>query len=305
MDIFYAKDIATYNEWIGVDTQNPLVGLIDFSKVKPLHPTRMLYGFYAVFLGEGESIPLRYGRNYYNYHKGTLMFVAPGQVFGADDDGEAFQPTGFLLMFHPDLIRNTTLKNVMRKYPYFSYGMNDALHISQEEKHIVEDCFHRIGYELSHPTDEHSWELIIDGIKTLLDYCNRFFTNQFVTCENQKSDILARFERLLDDYFYLEKVKIMGLPTVQYCADEFCMSPTHFSDMLKKETGRTASYFIHAKVMELAKTALISSQHTVNEIADSLGFQYAQHFTRWFKKHVGCTPGEYRIHINIKETDQL
>lgn len=295
--LFYAKNIATYNEWIGVKTQNPLVGLVDYSKVKPLHHMRKFYEFYAVFLSDVEGTPLRYGRNHYHYQKGSLMFVAPGQVFGADDDGDAFQPSGFLLMFHPDLIRNTSLKNIMHEYPYFSYGMNDALHISEEERRMVEECFHRIGYELSHSADEYSRELIIDGIKTLLDYCNRFYTNQFVVCENQESDMLVEFERLLNEYFKSGKAKTMGLPTVQYCAAEFRMSPTYFSDILKKETGRTATFFIHAKVIELAKTALVSSKHTVNEIAYSMGFQYAQHFTRLFKNYVGCTPREYRLHI--------
>lgn len=301
--LFNAKDIATFNEKIGVNTLNPLVGLVDFSKIKPQHHIRMFYGFYAVYLIDGMFGKLHYGRNYYNYQKGTLMFVAPGQVFGADDDGVALKPSGFLLMFHPDLLRNTTLNNIMHKYPYFSYGMNDALHISQQERRIVEDCFHRIGYELNHPADEHSWELIIDSIKTFLDYCNRFYSNQFVTCENQDSDILIKFESLLDDYFNSEKVKEEGFPTVQYYADKFCISPTYFSDMLKKETGRTASFFIHAKVMDLAKTALASSKHTVNEIASSLGFKYSQHFTRFFKKNAGCTPYEYRMHINLKETE--
>ena len=300
--LFYANDIATYSEWIGAETRNPLVGLIDFSKVKPLHPTRKLYGFYAVFLGVGKCGKIRYGMNDYNYQKGDLMFVAPGQVFGADDDGVAFQPSGFLLMFHPDLVRSTSLENVIRKYPYFSYEMNDALHISQEERLIVMDCFRRIGYELNHPVDEHSWELIIDGIKTLLDYCNRFYGDQFTTCKVQDADvdILLKFENLLDDYFHSGKAKMKGMPTVQYCADEFRVSPTYFSDMLKKETGRTAKFFINAKTIELAKTALVSSKNTVNEIAWSLGFQYSQHFTRWFKKSVGCTPNEFRVHIGCQ-----
>ena len=294
--LFDAKDIAICNEWVGVDTQNPLVGLIDLSKVKPLHHIKMLYGFYVVYLIDVKCGELRYGKNYYNYEKGSLMFIAPGQVFGKDDDGVAFQPAGFLLMFHPDLIRNSSLKNVMQNYNFFSYGMNEALHISLEERRIVLDCFHRIGYELNHPTDEHSWDLLIDGIKTLLDYCDRFYTNRFPTGVNQAGDILVKFEKLLDDYFKFENAKMNGLPTVQFCADAFHMSPTCLSDKLKKETGKTTRFFIREKVMDLAKTALVSSNQTVSEIAYSLGFQYSQHFARWFKNHVGCTPNEYRSH---------
>ena len=153
------------------------------------------------------------------------MCIAPGQVVGKDDDGVAFQPAGFLLMVHPDLIRNSSLKNVMQNYNFFSYGMNEALHISLEERRIVLDCFHRIGYELNHPTDEHSWDLLIDGIKTLLDYCDRFYTNRFPTGVNQAGDILVKFEKLLDDYFKFENAKMNGLPTVQFCADAFTCLP--------------------------------------------------------------------------------
>ena len=135
---------------------------------------------------------------------------------------------------------------------------------------------------MNHPTDEHSWDLLIDGIKTLLDYCDRFYTNQFVTGVNQAGDILIKFEKLLDDYFKFENAKMNGLPTVQFCADAFHMSPTCLSDKLKKETGKTARFFIREKVMDLAKTALVSSKQTVSEIAYSLGFQYSQHFARWF-----------------------
>ena len=132
------------------------------------------------------------------------------------------------------------------------------------------------------------------SIKTFLDYCNRFCTHHSMVCDNLGTDILAEFERLLDDYFNSEEAKRYGLPTAQYCADRFSLSPTCLSDMLKKETGRTASFFIRSKVIDLAKTALLSSKHTVNEIAHALGFQYPQHFTRWFKANVGCTPNEFR-----------
>lgn len=293
--LFNAKDIVTYNEWAGVDTQNPLVGLIDFSKVKPLRHARKLYGFYAVFLKEVKCGELRYGRNYYDYQNGTLIFVAPGQVFGAEDNGEVFQPTGYLLMFHPDLLRGTSLGKIMREYTFFSYETNEALHMGTEERRIIMDCFHKIAYELNHPIDKHSRGLIVDGIKTFLDYCNRFYDRQFITRKNQNKDILVRFENLLDEYFHSDKVKRMGLPTVQYCAEELCMSPNYFSDMLRKETGKTALNFIHDKVVDLAKTYLVSSKDTITEIAYSLGFQYSQHFTRLFKKEVGCTPNEYRL----------
>lgn len=297
-ELFKADNINLYNEWAGVETQNPLVGFIDFSAVKPLRHARKVYGFYAVFLKDQKCGELRYGRRYYDYQNGTLIFIAPGQVFGAEDDGTEFQPDGYLLMFHPDLLRNTPLGRTMREYSFFSYETNEALHLSAEERQIIMDCFRKIQYELNHPIDRHSKNLITDSIKTFLDYCTRFYDRQFITRDNQNRDILARFESLLDDYFLGGTAKRIGLPTVQYCADKLCLSPNYFSDLLKKETGSTALRFIHDKAMEIAKTELVSTDSTVNEIAYNLGFQYPQHFTRLFKKEVGCTPNEYRAQVS-------
>ncbi len=297
-ELFKANNINLYNDWAGVETQNPLVGFIDFSTVKPLRHVRKVYGFYAVFLKDQKCGEVRYGRKYYDYQNGTLIFVAPGQVFGAEDDGMEFQPEGYLLMFHPDLLRNTPLGRMMGEYSFFSYEINEALHISTVERQIIMDCFNKIQYELNHPIDRHSKNLITDNIKTFLDYCTRFYDRQFITRDNHNHDVLTRFERLINDYFNDGTAKQIGLPTVQFCADKLSLSPNYFSDLLKKETGFTPLRFIHNKAIEIAKTELASTEYTINEIAYNLGFQYPQHFTRLFKKEVGCTPNEYRIQLS-------
>lgn len=295
-ELVKADNISIYNEWAGVETKHPLVSFIDFSTVKPLRHARKLYGFYAIFLKDVKCGELRYGRQYYDYQDGTLIFVAPGQVFGADDNGEVFQPTGYLLMFHPDLLRNTPLgKMMMKDYTFFSYETNEALHLSSKERQVVMDCFHKIQYELQHPIDKHSKGLIVDSIKMFLDYCSRFYDRQFITRDNVNKDILVRFEALLEDYFMKGKAEKIGLPTVQYIANELNLSANYLSDLLRKETGSTALRYIHDKVIDVAKTQIVSTDKTISEIAYLLGFQYPQHFTRLFKREVGCTPNEYRV----------
>ena len=296
-ELIKADSICAYNEWAGVETRHPLVGFIDFSTVKPLRHARKFYSFYAVFLKDISCGELRYGRQYYDYQDGTLIFVAPGQVFGADDDGEVFQPTGYLLMFHPDLLRNTPLGKLMREYTFFSYETNEALHLSNEERQIIMDCFHKIQYELQHPVDKHSKILIVDSIKMFLDYCIRFYDRQFITRDNVNQDILVRFEYVLEEYFSKGKAEKIGLPTVQYCADELHLSANYLSDLLRKETGNTALHYIHDKVIDMAKTQIVGTNKTISEIAYQLGFQYSQHFTRLFKRKVGCTPNEYRLQV--------
>lgn len=296
-NILKTDTIFEYNRWAGVETQNPLVGFIDFSQVKPLRHARKLYGFYAVFLKDTLCGELRYGRQYYDYQEGTLIFVAPGQAFGAEDDGEVFQPTGYVLMFHPDLLRHTPLAKSIRDYTYFSYETNEALHLSEQERRIVMDCFNKIQYELQYPVDQFSKSIITDNIKTFLDYCSRFYGRQFNTRDNVNKDVLVRFERLVSDYFRNGDAERKGLLNVQYCASQLGLSPNYLSDLVKKETGDTALGFIHTHVIDIAKTEIVATDRTMSEIAYWLGFQYPQHFTRLFKREVGCTPNEYRYQM--------
>lgn len=184
---------------------------------------------------------LRYGCNYYDYQEGTLVFLAPGQVIGVEDDGKVYQPQGMALVFHPDLLRGTTLGRTIKDYTFFSYQVNEALHLSEQERHIIIDCFRNIEEELHHTIDKHSQRLIVSNIELFLNYCVRFYDRQFITRENVNKDILTRFENLLNDYFYSEKPESSGLPTVKYCADQMHLSANYFGDLIKKETGKTAS----------------------------------------------------------------
>ena len=167
--------------------------------------------------------------------------------------------------------------------------------LSSSERQILVGCMENIREELQSPVfDKHSKSLIVDNIKLLLDYCIRFYDRQFITRENLNSDILARFETLLYDYFHSERPATEGLPTVQYCADKLCLSANYLSDLLRRETGMSAMKHIQQQTLETAKERVFNTQKSISEIAYELGFTYPQHFSRWFKKQTGCTPNEYR-----------
>ena len=85
-----------------------------------------------------------------------------------------------------------------------------------------------------------------------------------------------------------------GLPTVKHFAERCFLSPNYFGDLIKKETGRTPQEYIQNKIIGLAKDELLSTTKTINEISYELGFQYSQHFNRYFKRGTGMTPSEYR-----------
>lgn len=293
-EILNIATITEYDDMLGVETLHPLVSVIDLSKAHPMRHMRHTFGFYTIFLKNEKNCDLIYGRQRYDYQKGSVVCLAPGQVIGIEDTGEVFQPRGYALCFDPELIRGTSLGRHIREYSYFSYEVNEALHLSDRERTIFIDCLGTIQQELEHSVDRLSRRLIVNGIELLLNYCLRFYERQFITREQANNDILVRFENLLDDYLQSDKPIHNGLPTVRYCASELCLSPNYFGDLIKKYTGKSAQEYIQLKLMNVAKERILLPSKSISQISYELGFQYPQHFTRMFKKVVGLTPNEYR-----------
>ena len=286
-------NIREYNVFNNNETLHPLVSIVNLEKAEPRQFKRLRYDFYTVFLKKVHCGDLLYGLNNYDYEEGTLIFLAPGQVIGENKE-EYYQPQGTALVFHPDLVHGTPLAKKINDYTFFSYAVNEALHLSEQERKIILDCFAKIEYELQHAIDKHSKHLIVSNIGLFLDYCERFYDRQFMTRDNVNKGILERFEELLNGYFASEKPYSIGLPSVAHCADALPLSAKSLGDLIKQETCKSAQEYIQNKIIDVAKNKIFDHNKTVSEIAYELGFKYPQHFNRLFKKRVGLTPNEYR-----------
>ncbi|WP_114937266.1 helix-turn-helix domain-containing protein [Mucilaginibacter endophyticus] len=293
-NIIKVDSISQFNALNNHETLHPLINIVDLSKADIRLNRRVNYNFYTVFLKEIKCGDLKYGCNYYDYQEGSLIFVGPGQVIGQDDNGEYYQPRGQALVFHPDLIRGTSLGRHILDYTFFSYDVHEALHLSESERKIITDCFEKIRYELEHAIDKHSKTLIVSNIELFLNYCQRFYDRQFITRDLAHKGVLQRFESLLDNYWTSDKPTTIGLPSVGYCADQLNLSANYFGDLIKKETGKSAQEYIQSKVIDVAKEKIFDTSKSLSEIAYGLGFKYPQHFTRLFKQRVGYSPIEYR-----------
>ena len=292
--IIKIESVAQFNRDRGQKTLHPLVSVLDHSISKPVKEGRYLSELYIIFLKDLKCGELKYGRAHYDYEDGTLLFISPGQVFGFEENGTMIQPTGWTLLFHPDLIRGMHLGKHINEYSFFSYDANEALHISDAERKIVLECFDKIRSELSQSIDKHSRTLAVSYIELFLNYCVRFYERQFVTREHVHKDALVGFESLLDDYLQSDKPQTFGLPSVTYCAEQMNLSPKYFGDLVKKETGKTAQEYIQLKLIDVAKEKIFDTSKSISEIAYELGFKYPSHFTRLFKQQVGVPPNEYR-----------
>lgn len=293
-EVIKVSTIDQYNKLFGFETLHPLVSVVDLSKA-PTWPDhfRFNYGVYCIYLKDAKCGTIRYDRQNYDYQEGSIVAFAPGQIANIDME-RGTKPSGLGVLFHPDLLHGTPLGREIDRYSFFSYDINEALHVSEKERKTLVNCIDNIKDEMEQAIDKHSNRLIAANIELFLEYCMRFYDRQFITRTKVNQGVLAKFERLLDEYFKNEALRKSGLPQVRYFADKVCLSSNYFGDLIKKESGMTAQEYIQNKIINVSKEWVASTNLTVSQIAYELGFQYSQHFSRAFKKNVGCTPLEYR-----------
>lgn len=301
--ILKVRHPSDYSSWVGHTDRHSLVSVIDYREVSPIRHSLNDYDVYGIFLrDDDEVIGLKYGCGDYDYKKGTLMCVAPGQIGGKEDNDETVSISGWALLFHPDLLHGTQLAKDIRRYSFFDYRINEALHMTDEEKEIIVAIMRRISDEINNPKDESQDAIITGLISLLLNYCQRFYNRQFLTRKIINNDILSRFEHLLKDYFRNNLQQKNGLPTIQYCADSLCMSANYLGDVINKVSGDTAGNYVRRTIVREAKNRLASGM-SISETAYDLGFEYPQHFSRMFKKVTGMTPQEYHKTKNANAQD--
>ncbi len=288
--------IDAYNKLYGLETKHPLVTVINLKQAsKIVNHIIMDYGVYALFLKNGAKCSLLYGRQRYDYQEGTVVSFSPGQAVTVDFDDDELAPDVIGLMFHPELIYKTALAHKIKEYSFFDYSQREALHLSAEERRLFMECLGRIRTELDHPVDRHTSEIISSHIMLLLDYLIRFYERQFITRRKVNSELLNAFEKELRDYFSSGNVN--EIPLVGYFADKVNLSSGYFSDLVKKETGKTPQELISLHIIEVAKKRLASTNDDISIIAYDLGFQYPQHFSRMFKRITGESPTQFRSRI--------
>jgi len=278
--------------------EHPLVSVVDLEKVHQINIedfTSVVFNFYSVWLEKDVTEKIRYGQNYFDFDEGTMIFIAPGQVLSAANHKIS---SGIGLIFHSDFIRNYPLAKTINNYGYFSYAVNEALHLSEKEEDIINSIMQNISNEYRTNIDKYSQDLIVSHIEVLLNYANRFYGRQFITRKAANHDLLTRMEQLLNLYFDKKESLNKGLPTVDYLASELNLSPRYLSDMLRSLTGQNGQQHIHEKLVEKAKEYLTTTNLSIAEIAYQLGFEHSQSFNKLFKKKTTLTPLEFRQSFN-------
>ena len=277
---------------------HPMISIINIADVNVIRgelPDMVVLNYYKIAYKTNMGSKVKYGQNHYDFSEGGLVFTAPNQLFESPNE---IKKSGYVLLIHPDFLLSYPLAKKIKDYGYFSYSVNEALHLSEKEKITILSVFDIIRDELESRIDDFSQDVIISQVELLLNYCNRFYKRQFITRKAVNNDLLEKMEVILDDYFSNGKTSTHGIPTVQYLAELVNLSPSYLSDMLRSLTGQNAQQHIHNKMIEKAKELLSATNLTISEIAYQLGFEHPQSFSKLFKTKTKQSPVDFRHSFN-------
>lgn len=292
-NILQVSDPNVYGRYVNAPVLHPLVSIVHYDEVSPIHSSLNRYGVYGLFIQRNFPKNLTYGMKMFDAPDGSIIAVEPGQIGGREDDGEDIYISGWVLLFSPQLIHGTDLEPRMKDYRFFSYFATETLVMETSEWGRITQLLTQLRHELQENTDSPALRTVVLGyIRLVLEYCNRIYLRQLSKDDKSSSDLLKRFNSLLRDYYYEQRQLDLGVPTVQYCADQLAYSARYLGDVVRKATGGTAIGYIHSFVIEQGKNLLMNG-HNINETAHLLGFDYPQHFTRLFRNMTGLTPREF------------
>ena len=268
----------------------------DLNQIRNESRIKLIFDYYQIVLKIDCPGKLQYGQTKYDFDEGIMSFFAPRQV-NILEPGEVLPKSGWLLNVHPDFLRKTPLASKIDSYGFWSYNVNEALILSEEEQKSIEQIFVQIEKEYRQPIDNFSRDVVIANIELLLTYSNRYYERQFIVRQTYNDDFVETFKKLLNEYIQHE-ISETGLPSVKYFADRLNISSNYLSDLLRQMTGENAQQHIHSKLIEKAKERLSTTALTVNEIAYQLGFEYPQSFSKLFKSKTNLSPVEFRKMFN-------
>lgn len=301
-NIFRVDSISLLHELLGYDKpKHPLITLINLNNIRPVkeyQDTQLVTGLYSISLKNDINCNIKYGRQHYDFNEGSLIFMAPEQItmidYGYNFSLDKAEKENWMMCFHPDLIRKSKLGTEIEKFTFFSYNVNEALHLSEKEKDIITNIARAIENEYSQNIDEYNQDIIISNIELLLNYSKRFYGRQFITRDFANKDVVSRFDTLLRNHFNSNLLEKNGIPSVKVVAREMGYSANYLSDLLKKETGKNTQEHIQLHLVEKAKTLLLGTSEPIYSIAYMLGFEYPAHFSKFFKSKTGISPVDFR-----------
>jgi len=301
---FHIKSISEFHRLRGFPKpEHPLISVVqlgsvnaDFLKVSG----NMIFDFYCIALKHNFNLKVKHGQQPYDFDEGIMSFLAPGQVFGMEQETTETENkiTGWMILIHPDFLWNTNLAKKIKDYLFFGYSVNEALFLSEKEEATILAVMQNIRREYQSNIDRFSQDLMLANLEVLLNYTDRFYNRQFLTRKIDNHQILKRLEMVLNDYFSTGKLGQSGLPTVQDISEKLNISRNYLSSLLKITTGRNTQQHILDKLVEIGKERISSTSLSVSEIAYELGFEHPQSFSRMFKTQTGLSPLAFRALFN-------
>ncbi|MCB9453043.1 MAG: helix-turn-helix transcriptional regulator [Anaerolineaceae bacterium] len=248
------------------------------------------YTFVIIHEGYGHSI---LDSHIYDTRPNTIYFTNPGHVKGF----EIIEPyQGYLITFSETFLKQYVGDNVFEEFPFLLAEIVPPHYLDATIFSVFAGLCAQLLSEY-HSDSLYKYTILSNLLVVfLLKIKERFWNRYNPQVEGtQSSQIVTTFKKHLEHHFRaLRTGDAQRAFQVQDFARMQNLHPNYFSTVIKSKTGKTVNTWIVEKTIAEAQALLAQTHQPIKAIAYQLGFQEPTHFSRFFKKHTGLTPGAFR-----------
>jgi len=246
-------------------------------------PFRRSFYFFALLFNSGK-IKVNYGDQTVNDPDSYLVFHSPNLVYSFAHNNSL---EGYIIYFKPEAFAFFK-PEFHRQFPLFDSLHTNLFKFDHTTFNELAPHFEVVfnAYERSGKAQHIEARLKLLG---LLYHLEDFALERDKSHQsaNPQQILLSRFMQLIENH-YIDK------RTVKEYADLLSVTANHLSQAVKQASGQNALSFIAARLLTEAKSLILYTDFEVSEIAYQLNFSDPANFAKFFKKHVGFSPLEFR-----------
>lgn len=200
----------------------------------------------------------------------------------------------FVVFSRSFLSGNGMNSHFLESFSYFKNTATPVIYLNEKDAKVMLDIYALIQDKLQQEEHPYRAELSRTALTMLLYEVAALYDQQHISIKSKmsrKQELNNQFQNLVFRHYKVHR-------NVQYYADELCVSPKHLTETIKEVTGKTAGEWVDDAVILEAKVLLRNHEISIAQVAEDIHFPDQSTFGKYFKKHTGHSPTEYRIKAN-------
>lgn len=226
----------------------------------------------------------------YQARPDAMLLATPFHILRIYNSSDDFL-CRFIVFSKAFLTENNINSHFLESFSYFKSESLPVIYPDHPDAKMLLEVYLLIQQKLEREEHPYRQEISRSILTTLLYEVEFIYERQHVIIkgkQNRKQELNLLFQNLVFRHYKEHR-------SVQFYADALFVSPKHLTETIKEVTGRTSGEWIEEAVILEAKVLLRNHEISIAQVAENIHFPDQSSFGKYFKKHTGLSPSDYRM----------